>query len=149
MSRSRRLRPGESGFSLLETLTVLAIFALIAGQVGLQIGTGIGTKDLAASAAEISALLKTAHRDARRDGRKRTAMFAADNVTIRAMDHRDLTYRLPPGQSLTGPSQTMFSTNGGATGGVVEVRGEGRSYLLRISRFDGSVTIERLRHARR
>jgi len=142
-------RPGESGFSLLETLTVLAVFAIIAGQVGLQIGAGTGAKDSAFSAAEISGFLKTAHRDARRDGRDRVAILAADNVTIRAMDQVDLTYRLPPGQSLAGPPRIVFSADGGATGGVVEVRGEQRAFQLRISRFDGGVTIERSKNALR
>lgn len=147
MPRSKRRSAQERGFSLVETVIAMAIFALALGQVAAAIRTD--GQALAASAADIAGLIEGAGRNARLDGAPRLARVSEMHVTILRGADAEQTFKLAAGQRATASQPIRLDADGGTTGGGILLKGDDQTYAILISRFDGATRIERRRDARR
>lgn len=144
MRRSDPRMRSERGFSLLETLVALAIFALALGQVALSVRSDAR----AVAAAEITDVIETATRNSRRDGTMRVIRTADTRLTVWRGAEVEHVHQPASGLRLTSTQPIRLSADGGASGGVILLTGDDQTYAIRISRFDGSARVERRPHAK-
>ena len=146
MRRSNPPAAAERGVSLLETLIALAIFALALGQVAASVRSN-AAPSVAAAAADIATIIEAAGRSARLDGRARVVRASASGVTVFRGAEIEGLHQLGAGLRLTASQPIRLDADGGATGGVILLTDEDRTYAIRVFRFDGATRVER--HAQR
>ena len=147
MPLSKRRAVRECGFSLLETLVALSIFALAIGQVAASIRNN--GQALAASAAEIAGVIEAAGRNARLDGDPRTVRVSETHVSTYRSAVVEHAHPIAAGLRAAASKPIRLDADGGATGGAILLKSEDQIYAILVSRFDGATRIERRQHARR
>ena len=148
-----RLRRGESGFTLLETVCVLAVIAMLAAIALPAFPRGTSRTQLEVYALETAALLKADRNAAIRGGIAVVTKLSAISRTIRsgASDH---SVQLPQdvgfnailarqcGQQAAGTT-IQFGPSGMSCGGTIFLSRLGTTFEVRINWLTGGVEIAR------
>ncbi len=131
---------GESGFTLLEMLVVLAIAALIAGIGFPQLQRQIAAQEWRTGVASVGALLRTARARAVRSGGVTVIVVAADGHQLRVGDTEPM--QLPASVSARMATPLAFFADGSARGGEIAVVGAaGHIARIRIAPATGLLMI--------
>ncbi len=143
------------GFTLLELLLVLGILAMAATLVVPSV-SGLDNRRFDARVREATALLNGARRSAVVEGLPTSAVFAGSGAaasaspeTPRVRRWTDDTIELGFREERDGESEPgerieiVFYPEGGATGGTLVLRRDGRRAEIRIDPFSGRVRTER------
>lgn len=142
---------GESGFTLLEVVCVVAIMALLAAVLLPTFPHGTSRARLEAYAIATAALLKADRNAALRrqrlvetrvDAVSRMIGSGATSETVHIPDDVKLTALLPArcGQARVGSSIRFFAT-GLSCGGVITLSHSGVSYEIRVNWLTGGVDV--------
>lgn len=142
-------RRGARGFTLVETLVVMALFALALGLATPRL-TRLGGLGAAAAAEEVSALLRDARLTARRDMRivavtidAEARMIAIEGGATLTLPARIRIEALVAANERTGlrSGRIHFFPDGAATGGRVTVRAGGRALDVGVDWLGGAVEV--------
>ncbi|HEY4847455.1 MAG TPA: prepilin-type N-terminal cleavage/methylation domain-containing protein [Methylocella sp.] len=148
-----RPRRGESGFTLLETVCVLAVIAMLAAIALPAFSRGTSRTELEAYALETAALLKADRNAAIRGGIAVVTKLSAISRTIRSGASGDLV-QLPQdvgfnavlarqcGQQAAGTT-IQFGPSGMSCGGTIFLSRLGTTLEVRINWLTGGVEIAR------
>ncbi len=150
-------RRGESGFTLIEIVCVIAIFAMLAAIVVPALPRGTSRTRLESFAIAAAALLKADHAAAiRRGGQIATQVDAASRI-IRS-GATDRVVRIPNDvkfdallaarcDKYSGRSTIRFFSSGMSCGGVIDLTRSGFGYEIRVNWLTGEVDIVPLNSA--
>lgn len=134
-----------AGFTLIEVVVVLAILALLASLVLSRRPQRSAALDMRAASTEVAAALRLARGRAIAANRPVPVRFDAGAATLRV--GADAPRALPPGITLAitaaaeqGPA-ILFLPDGSATGGRVDLTGEGRRAQIGVDWLTGRVSI--------
>jgi general secretion pathway protein H len=148
--RSRHLRAGACGFTLLELLVVLMLMAVIAGFT-VPMFTGVSTTALKGAARELAAALKQARSEAIATRVPMRVMLDLEERSFQ-VDGNAFVHRLPKGVELklfTAQSDIVtervggirFFPDGGSNGGRVTIAVGERKYEVDVDWLTGRVAI--------
>ncbi|MEJ2374292.1 MAG: prepilin-type N-terminal cleavage/methylation domain-containing protein [Pseudolabrys sp.] len=147
---------GEHGFTLLETLCVLAILAIVAAIAVPMLPHGTSKTRLQSYALATAALLKADHEAALRrqsqittdvDAVSRLVRSGATGRIVRVPDDVTFDALLPArcGHHIDG-SAIRFFASGMSCGGVISLRRSGVGYQVRVNWLTGGVEIVPFNH---
>ncbi|MDT7949952.1 MAG: prepilin-type N-terminal cleavage/methylation domain-containing protein [Acetobacteraceae bacterium] len=131
--------PAATGFTLIEVLLVVVIFALVAGLVLTRAPTRGGTTDLRAASSLVAGTLRVARTRAIVADRPMPVRFDPSDATLQL--GTDPVRRLPPGIRIASAVSILFRPDGSSSGGAVDLAGRADTAHIAVSWLTGRVTI--------
>lgn len=144
-------RQSESGFTLMEMLTVLAIMALVAAVSLPFLKASSPGKVFRAQAQEISALFRLARVDAITGNREtriivdltnRRVTYEGRANAILLAPETNIQVKTARGEVMSDDAGFRFMPGGGATGGAIVLQRDGNKVTIAISWLTGAVAID-------
>ena len=132
--------PATSGFTLIETVVVLAILGMALGIVAGFIPKRNDTLELATAAEQVAGLMRLARARAIAGSRPMRLIAAADGHGI-VVD--GVARPVPPSLTvrMDGVPEIQFAADGSASGGGVRLSGSKRSRLVKVDWLTGRVSV--------
>lgn len=145
----RPFRPKASeGFTLIEMLAALTVIVLAMVVVSVRVGSSTDRLNVEALAAETAARVRAVRDHAIRRRRNGTLVFDASSRRVVGTPParpvsitEDISIDIVTGGSSGANSAIRFFPNGMSTGGTIRLAGRGAAYEVRVSWFNGRVTV--------
>lgn len=146
-----RERENESGFTLMETLTVLAILALAVVISLPLLKTSGGAKNFRSEAQQIAAVFRLARIDAIAGNKETRVVIDLKNRRVgypgRAAEielgpETDIMVKTVRGEIMAQDAGFRFMPGGGATGGALFLKRQGNEATIAVSWLTGAVRID-------
>lgn len=149
---------GAPGFTLIEMLMVLALIALIASLVSVNLIGRLDSVKVSRAAKDVASALRSTRAEALVKGQQRVLEVDIERRTITAPGRPPLT--LPDGVDVTLRTATVelidegrggirFFPDGGSTGGAIELHAGERTWAVNVSWLTGEIEFEQRRGAAR
>lgn len=148
----RETRGGESGFTLMEMLVVLAVLALVVTISLPLLKTSGGARTFRAEAQHVAALFRLARIDAMSgnretrvivDFKQRRILYQGSRTDkIELAPDTDITVKTARGEIIAEDAGFRFLPGGGATGGALFLKRTGNEATIAISWLTGAVRID-------